>query len=322
MLTVKQKVELFESCFGNTRFDTTGKNITVKCPVCEFKGKITKKKKLSINIESGVYHCWVCESKGKNVGILALKYAIQKNPAIKLRACFSTLESKEEAGNCDFIQALTLPEDFVLLSEVINKNIYKKHVNYLLTRGFNKEKIQKFRVGASEDYKLRNRVIFPSFDKNQNLNYYIGRSIDPNEKRRYKNCSHPRKSLIFKEFDLSFNKELILTEGIFDLVQCPDNATCVLGSWIDESYLLFQEIVKNKTPVILCFDPDAGKKMIKIAKKLYEYCVSVKISNHKDKDFGDMTKNEVDKCLREAKPYDNVERVGYLINELRSGSLF
>jgi len=195
-------------------------------------------------------------------------------------------------------------------------------MNYLHKRGFNSEKIQKFRIGVSEDYKFANRVIFPSFDSNQNLNYFIARSIDPNEKRRYRNCSYPRKNLIFREFDLSFDREIILTEGVFDLVQCPDNSTCVLGSWIDESYLLFQRIVQNKTPVVLCFDPDAKKKMIKIAKKLYEYCIEVKISNHVGKDFGDMTKNEVNTALSESKPYDNVERVGYLINELRSGSIF
>ena len=105
-------------------------------------------------------------------------------------------------------------------------------------------------------------------------------------------------------------------------MHCPENSTCVLGSWLDERYLLFQKIVKNRTPVTICFDPDAQHKAIKVAKNLHEYCVDVKISLHKGKDFGDMSSDEVNNCLRDAKPYDNVERVEYLISELRSGSIF
>ena len=86
------------------------------------------------------------------------------------------------------------------------------------------------------------------------------------------------------------------------------NSTCVLGSWIDNKYKIFQKIIQNKTPVVLCFDYDAQEKTQKIAKTLYEYCVPVKISQHKEKDFGDMTKKEVEFYLEQNFPNQFVPR--------------
>ena len=74
--------------------------------------------------------------------------------------------------------------------------------------------------------------------------------------------------------------------------------------------------------MILCLDPDARYKSIEIGRKLNSYCVDVKISQHLDRDFGDMSEEEVNYFISTAKPYDNAERIGYLISELRSGSMF
>ena len=41
-----------------------------------------------------------------------------------------------------------------------------------------------------------------------------------------------------------------------------------------------------------------------------------------EKDFGSMTEQEVNYYLSTAKQYDNADRIGYLINEISSGSIF
>ena len=281
MITVKEKIRLVESCFGKSKLSNDNKNIIVFCPVCRANGK--DKFKLAIGVEKGMYHCWVCETKGKNVGRLALKYSIQKKAAADLYSYFKTDKDDEQLRIKDIWQS---------------------------------------RAGISEKYGYKNRVIFPSFDANQNLNYYTARSCDPEQKRRYQNSKVSRKDVIFREFDIDFTQELVLVEGVFDLLHTPWNSTCILGSWIDYKYKIFQEIVKNKTPVILCFDYDAIEKTQKIAKSLHELCVPVKISYHGNKDFGDMLKEEVDYWIKEAKPYDNVDRISYLIKGISSGSMF
>jgi len=321
MLTVKKKIQLLKSCFGEPKLSSSGDNINVKCPVCKEKGKITNKKKLSVNMQSGIYHCWVCEAKGSNIGKLSLSYAAQQDAARELYQVFrkrtGNIEEDENIKNI-----VRLPKDFKLLVSDLKNRDSRNHRRYLYSRGFENKDIARFRIGFSNEREYQNRVIFPSFDKNQKLNYFIARSIMQKSFRRYKNCKASRRDLIFREFDLDFGKTMILTEGVFDLVQCPSNATCILGSWLDENYLLFQKIVKNRTPVVLCLDPDAKSKTLKIAKKLYEYCVDVNISLHNNKDFGEMSSDEINYYIKNAKPYNNVEGIGYLIKDMRSGSVY
>lgn len=96
----------------------------------------------------------------------------------------------------------------------------------------------------------------------------------------------------------------------------------MLGSWIDENHELFRRIVINKTPVVIALDPDAKGKAMKIAKKLSEYCVDVRIAEHEEKDFGDLTQEEVESFINNAKHFDVTNRIGYLIKEIKSGSIY
>ena len=320
MLTTKNKIDMLVSCFGKHSMSSSGKNVSVQCPVCIESGKITNKKKLSVCLDTGIYHCWVCESKGGNIGKLAMKYSQYTEIAKKVFTIYKKHENEQVEKDVKVV--VSLPSDFSLLSNSLDRRSTRKHIKYLVDRGFTKSDLLKFRAGYSNEYGYTNRVIFPSFDARQNLNYFIARSIDENEFKRYRNCNAPRKDLVFREFDIDFNKPLVLTEGVFDLVNCPQNSTCMLGSWIDENYLLFKKIVENKTDIILCLDPDAKKKSMKIAKKLYEYCIDVKLSTHEEKDFGDMSLEEVSYFIENAKPYNNAQGIEYLISEMHSGSVF
>ena len=67
-------------CFGPVQISNSGENANVVCPVCEASGKVTSKKKLSINLEKGIYHCWVCETKGRNIAKFAVRHtSVPKN---------------------------------------------------------------------------------------------------------------------------------------------------------------------------------------------------------------------------------------------------
>jgi len=324
MITTKKKLKLIKACFGEYKLSADSNNASVVCSACLSAGKVTSKKKLSIDLKEGIYHCWVCEVKGRNVGVLALNYVNQVDAAKNLKKIYRKKNEKPDVLEEAAKERISLPDDFKLIYNLQNTRMYSKHFQYLLDRGFTQNKMKKFRIGVSEELGFSNRVIFPSFDHDQNLNYFISRSIDPKSTFRYKNAKCERKNVIFRQIDLDMSKELILTEGVFDLVNCPENSTCILGSWISSEYLLFKEIVKNQTPVILCFDPDAKSKTMKIAKLLHAYCVDVKISQHdiNGKDFGDMSKSEVNYFISTAKRYDNASRLGYLINELHSGSIY
>ena len=71
VITINEKIKYLNAIFGDESLSRSGKNISVVCPLCKKTESTLKKRKLSICLETGVYHCWVCEAKGKNIVYLA-----------------------------------------------------------------------------------------------------------------------------------------------------------------------------------------------------------------------------------------------------------
>jgi DNA primase len=318
IVTLKQKRELISSVFGKGVIASNGSDIAVYCPVCEKSSKTKKKRKLSISIETGVYHCWVCEAKGKLITRFVQINFPNSKQLPKFREYFGSL--KEEKLE-ELKVVLKLPEDFKLLT-LSNTSQSKFLKEYLLTRGMDYEDLYRFKAGYSYDVGFENRVIFPSFDSSLDLNFYLTRICEETRYQKYKNCKASKKEIIFNAYTIDWKKPVILVEGIFDAVKAGNNAIPILGSWIDTKHLVFKKIIKEKSDVILALDPDAKEKQIKISKNLISYGINVKNTQNLDKDLGDMTKKEAENLILNAKPFDNMERMRYLISGIKSGSMF
>jgi len=320
IITLKQKKDLIVSIFGEGSTSGDGKDIAVFCPICKKSPKSKKKRKLSISIETGIYHCWVCESKGKSLAKL-IKYEIPNFKDLeKVREFFGSEITEGEAAEEEV--RLSLPEDFrlVTVENVRSSRIIKK---YLFNRGMTEEDLYRFKVGFSEEFGFENRAIFPSLDEDLNLNFYVTRSVDEKVKfAKYRNCDASKKDIIFNEHLINWKKPVIIVEGIFDAVKAGPNSIPVLGSWIDMNHQVFKKLVQNNSDVLLGFDPDAREKEMKVAKNLFQQGLNVKIIQNKEKDLGDHTHEEVKNLIQNAKPFDNIERMRYLIGGIRSGSMY
>lgn len=320
IITLKQKKDLIVSIFGEGSTSGDGKDIAVFCPICKKSPKSKKKRKLSISIETGIYHCWVCESKGKSLAKL-IKYEIPNFKDLeKVREFFGSEITEGEAAEEEV--RLSLPEDFrlVTVENVRSSRIIKK---YLFDRGMTEEDLYRFKVGFSEEFGFENRAIFPSLDEDLNLNFYVTRSVDEKVKfAKYRNCDASKKDIIFNEHLINWKKPVIIVEGIFDAVKAGPNSIPVLGSWIDMNHQVFKKLVQNNSDVLLGFDPDAREKEMKVAKNLFQQGLNVKIIQNKEKDLGDHTHEEVKNLIQNAKPFDNIERMRYLIGGIRSGSMY
>lgn len=212
-------------------------------------------------------------------------------------------------------ERLRLPEGCKILA--LHTKSFQRTVRYLTTRGVPESDFWywKFLVN-DQDSSFWNRVIIPSFDIYGDLNYWTARKTK-GKGFKYKNPPIDRKTIIFNEINLDFKKELLITEGPFDLLKCPTNSTCLLGSELDEEYLLFQRIVEEKTPVILALDPDARIKQNKIAALLHSYGCEVKTLDLKSGDLGELRKSEVQRILSTVRPYSREdslsERIGNIV---------
>lgn len=321
VITIKDKIQVVEKYFGKGVVGSNGKNISVVCPSCRSNSKnSSKKRKLAISLDNGVYHCWVCEIKGRNVAIPARKFL--KISSQEMTEIVTTFDIKQKEKEDEEEIVINLPKDFKMLFNENNRygTVAK---NYLKGRGLSWNDLIKYKIGISDNYEFINRIIIPSHDVNLKLNFYLSRSIDHEAFLKYKNCLVKRKDIIFNEYFIDWSKPLTLVEGVFDAIKVEGNVVPMLGSWIDENYYLFQKIIINQTPITLALDPDAKDKETKIADNLLEYGIDVNIVDYKyEKDFGDMTKEEAKEIISNTKKYEKSDRMLYLIRSIKSGSMF
>jgi len=299
MRSAQNKTAFLSNIFSDVLQAKDGLEISIRCPFCGKAGK----SKMCIVIETDVYHCWVCEEKGRGLAKLIAKVNSSKVEEYFTR--YASISKKKVEEDEPEVK-IELPDDFKMIMTGNQRDpSWKAITKYALNRGFNKHTFWSFRVGYSSTFEWSRRLILPSFDREGNLNYITGRSIDPDNKFRYKNLSAPRNSLVFNEIDVDWNKPLLLSEGPLDLVKVKMNKTCLLGSSLNPDSLLFRRIVENKTPVILILDQDAKRKAIKIAEILSDYSVSVRLNFPPgDSDLNDMTENSIEHFIQAAQQYD------------------
>ena len=209
----------------------------------------------------------------------------------------------------------------------------KVGLKYLIGRGLKPETIQKYGLGFAEnkwtslkDYMLmkgyyenelveasllgrsqsgrtydffKNRVMFPFFDLRGNVIAFGGRTLDPDDTRKYLNS---RETMVFKKnktlFSLNFAKEsavknnqLLLCEGNMDVISMNqagfENTVATCGTAITPEHArIMSQYCKE---VIICYDSDeagqkASKKAIDLLSEVGLQTRIIKMDGAKDPD--------------------------------------
>lgn len=306
--TQGQAVDFIESVFGSGKQSNAGLNISVVCPICKSqKSEAYSKRKLVIRTDNFLTHCWVCGYKARNLLHLLRKF----NPRAAKSYTSDFLNAEELFGiqsKSEPEKVLELPESFQLLATAPDTKHKKRLIEYLKSRTSDLERdMWYWRLGYTsyEQKEYRNRIIMPSYNAEGKLNYFTARHVrgfNP----KYKNPEVRREDIIFNELNIDWTKPLTIVEGPFDLIKCNDNATCALGSTLDISYKLFQEIVLHKTPITIAYDRDALSKAMKLARSLTEFNIEVKIFTvpSEFEDVGEMSRNQFIELVEHAILYD------------------
>ncbi len=233
--------------------------------------------KLTVNIEKNVYSCFHCNLSGRSF-LYLLKLAGVSN-VNQYRKIFNEEPKKnlEQINNIFSEEVvkekkLVLPMGYENLFRNLERQFYKPATEYLLKRGLTKQDILKYDIYYSVNDQ---RILFPSYDRENNLNYYVARTIQPFESYKYKNASASKKEVIFNEHLVEWDKPLYIVEGIFDAILSRKNAVPILGSNVGSGSLLFKRLLENNTQVIIALDADAKKKMFKMINELVKYNIPV-----------------------------------------------
>ena len=278
-------------------------NIRVTCidKKCEDRTKGTKHK-LHIDLKTGMFHCFRCGLSG-----IGLKRFIELNEGISTRNL--TVEDFDKDIS-DFrkkiiekfnipkskIQKLTFPESYVSAFES------KYALNYIRHRGIKDEVIEKFKLGWCSEGDFAFRVMFPSFNKNEDLIYYSGRSILGTIPKSL-NVKIDKNDLLYGSDFLDYKKDfIVITEGPFSCITVNDNAVALYSKNITPQQLIRLRNFKFKKFYIM-LDGDAREQAVKLAESLLKFGKSPYIVKLADKDPNDLGYEECWKLINSSKEF-------------------
>ena len=300
---------VIDLAFGSGILSRDGINYAICCPSCNDVRK--DKRKLIVRLDDGRYHCWVCGLKGVHIKSLIGKFRpdmLERTQRLRFQ--------KSTAVQLELEETVELPKASMMLGLVKHRDpdmIATK--KYLDRRGLTEADITRWRILGLASGKFRRRALIPSYDDTGRLNYYVARAIDSDVYLKYKNPKVSKENIIFNEIDVDWTRPIILVEGVFDAMKCPENAIPILGSSLSKRSRLFRKIVENQSTCIVALDPDLKLKAFKLADLLLGAGCEVKITFAPDgKDMGDLCKQRVAQLI-------SMMRISYKISKMRSGSV-
>lgn len=308
----------------------SGKEIAFFCPKCN---PPHHKPKLFVNRDTFQYHCFVCGFRGNGNKSLArsmgknIKYGKSNSEdsiVDEVRKIFSN------KNNHSKIKA-DWPSGLVSIFSAPAYQV-RPAIDYLNKRDINKNDILRLRLmygfGFDSNFSLRGRIVFPSFDKDGDPNFFVGRATWPEPEKsefymKYKQGPYDisPKNIIFNELNIDWNYPIVLTEGPFDAARI-FNSVPLLGKSVHPKWELFKKIVQKNQPIILCLDSDAAEEQKRIAKLFDFYGVSdIKmVQLPKGEDAGSVKRTDLKDYLHKAVPYINDCQGFDILEKIKNGS--
>jgi len=255
-------------------FKISGQNMMTNCIFCN-----DYKKKLGVHLNSGQYHCFICEAKGEFVSL----YAKLENMSVfqaQIHLNYKTFlaEPKPKQSTKTVVSVSSL-EDEINTFDPLNLESHdsdctltQKAWCYLYSRKlFDLQNLENNSFYICKEGRFSNRLILPYIYK-QHILYFQGRSLIEGLKPKYLNLDASygvRSADILYPFLLS-SREIVVCEGPIDarsLQLQGVNATCTTGCSMSNNQI---EILKNwGGKIIIGYDNDsAGLRGIEEVDKL------------------------------------------------------
>lgn len=255
-----------ELSFGQDHTEPSYKGeIQYCCPFCEsVRGKKDKSYKLYVNINSGKYHCFKCNTNGRlRLSDEVVSYVKTNN--------LDRLSVKKESAKSDY--------PYVLPTTKASDN--PNALNYLIRRGYSKEiaDFYNIRYASIIDSLYPGRIVVPNIVKGGFTDMLVARSIDPNIDKRWKYLNpsgSDKRNIVFNLHRNINSDKLIITEGVFSAMSCGVNGVATYGKLVSNEQI--SQIVKSKPKeVYVMLDFDAQNESFNLAKTLSRYLPNSKV---------------------------------------------
>lgn len=238
------------------------------------------KAKLSVNIETERFNCWVCGWGGRNLRPLMVRGSPE------LREYLTRENAKAEKDRPDAKpRCYTLPPGFTPLHRSAPATSAPYHT-YLSRRGVSEHTVGLYRMGYVDTGWLAGRIVVPSFDATGAVNFWSARTIHADARPSYvlPDCS---KDIISNEHAVDWSKPIYLVEGIFDEIAVGPQAIALYGKFLQPK--LLRRLVEWEPPMVyVCLDSDARAQALRLVERLVGYDVPCSLLDLDGKDPGEI----------------------------------
>ena len=251
--------------------------------VCPFSHH--RKPKLAVNLSTQRWQSWIdTNAKGRSIFALFKRLQVPSNyfdelsRIVKLPKSSQTQETKEEY--------VSLPYEYKRLTETHTDFSYAKAMKYLKNRGIESYDIERYDIGYCDKGDYAGRIIVPSYDVDNKLNYFLARDFTGNAYLKYKNPPVSKDVVVF-ENQIDFSEPLILCEGVFDAMAIRRNAIALLGKNIPNK-LKMRLVQHGVKEVSIVLDNDAFKNALYLSESLMNDNIKVRLVRMGSEDAADL----------------------------------
>lgn len=206
---------------------------------------------------------------------------------------------------------LKLPDEYIPLWKPDNSYVHKHAISYLKHRGITADEILRYRIGYCTRGSYANRIILPSFDRNNNLNYFTGRLFYDGG-MKYKNPPTSKNVICFENM-IDFSEPIVLVEGMFDAITLRRNAIPLMGKVISTS--LEKALLEHKVSTVIIFlDEDARLDAMKLEQRLNNHGINASLVLTTNKDANQMGFREAWEQIKTARTTDFKQFIEHKLN--------
>ena len=287
-------LRLLHNLLGSS--SSNGDEHSFKCPFCNH-----RKKKLQVSVERSVWHCWVCNARGRSISYLFKKAGADKDIVNRVRELTSDYSIPDLQKNDTDTSLLFLPKEFISLLDKSDDVDYNNALRYVESRGITREDIIKHNIGYCDSGDYANRIIIPSYDSFGRLNYFIARAYYEGIPS-YKNPP-ASKNIVMFDLHINWNEEIVLVEGVMDAIALKRNAVPLLGKFVQKK-LHDRLMSPNVKSIAVSLDFDARYDALKIVDKYMRQGKTVRLLDVNDKDPSGLGFDAMEKIKNESVSMD------------------
>lgn len=277
---------LLESVLGKGKH-TTKDNYKFYCPFCHH-----PQRKLEIDIKTNskgynLLRCWACDYSAKKISYLFSKLRVDRDKTQQLQhIIIPSVDDNDELEEKK--DKLYLPNDFIPLYEYVELDEYKSNkrdeaASYLLNRNITQDHWVKYRIGFCTEGKYKNKIVIPSYNSENILNFFICRKFTNDNSNSHDRSVVKVREVIGLENLINWNCPIILVEGIFDAMTIQRNCIPLFGKNISEA-LMKRLLLSSVDKIYIALDNDAQKKALHYCELLMSYGKKVYLVEMKEKD--------------------------------------